>query len=374
MKQKILFSVLLILTIAAGLKFTSLTSSIISKNDDNNTVISKDDIKSDAVYINSSDTFSFEPYSIVEKESAVPLITYDKPVGKIYMSDIINELFVYYSSYSELTAFNRPAGKSLTDSVMVDKYDLAYTEKFAYYNNNGDLRYVDFIITTYSFELVYLNFYDDTNIQLSGSDIEKGVSNAEEYLYDFADSLNNIDVVSWLFADPLKYDELDEDIWSSKEWSDYYEKYEINDEDHPDRNSVKNSLHTTISAVSDYIYSNESAEKADPYSRFFRHFSLPSVISYRFWSKLPEGEEFTDEYGIYHDSVEAWMNITGTENIIYALNTPSSEDNDALKITEYSALKGRIYQVVSTQYKKRLIIIFNPKTQLVEGIFSDITW
>lgn len=374
MKQKILFSVLLILTIAAGLKFTSLTSSIISKNDDNNTVISKDDIKSDAVYINSSDTFSFEPYSIVEKESAVPLITYDKPVGKIYMSDIINELFVYYSSYSELTAFNSPAGKSLTDSVMVDKYDLAYTEKFAYYNNNGDLRYVDFIITTYSFELVYLNFYDDTNIQLSGSDIEKGVSNAEEYLYDFADSLNNVDVISWLFADPLKYDELDEDLWSSKEWSDYYEKYEINDDDHPDRDSVKNSLHTTISAVSDYIYSNESAEKADPYSRFFRHFSLPSVISYRFWSKLPEGEEFTDEYGIYHDSVEAWMNITGTENIIYALNTPSSEDNDALKITEYSALKGRIYQVVSTQYKKRLIIIFNPKTQLVEGIFSDITW
>ena len=82
--------------------------------------VSREDIKSDALYINSTDTFSFAPFPMIDEKTAVPLRSNDKVIGKLHLSDIINTLFTFYCSYSEDTAFIKPVGKSLTDSVMID--------------------------------------------------------------------------------------------------------------------------------------------------------------------------------------------------------------------------------------------------------------
>ena len=127
---------------------------------------------------------------------------------------------------------------------------------FAYYNNYGHIRYADFIFTEYNFSIIYLNFYDDTDIQLSGSDIEKAVINAGEYYENFSEGIKNHEITSWIFAEPFTIGGADELEWNA-EWSDLTEEYMIYDVMYSDRDEVKYSLENMLKTASYNIYSSD---------------------------------------------------------------------------------------------------------------------
>ncbi len=369
MRNTIIFTTILIIAIAAGLKLTSVTNRILSKNDDRSTIIDRDDIKSDAVYITPSDNSNFDPFSIIETDTAVPLNYNNSNSGKLFSSDIVETIFRHSSRYSHYTEFARPADKDFQACLYIDSNGMIYVQKYAYYNNYGDLRYVDLIIEDGFFQIIYINFYDDNELKSNSSEIEEAVTNMESYLSSFYDNLANYEPNAWISGIEIPIQEYGEGI-------NIDEKYGIplrssmSDEKFTDRTEAKNALDEEFINITDQIYSDEDYTIPNPYSQFIRHLSIPSLIDY-----LYPYTYYTDEgEAVYTDQ---YVYMSGISNIVYDICYQDTYRNNSIKPSKYFVKNGRIYQVIRENNSDLFIIIYNPVTQLPEGYlynYADEIW
>ncbi|NLT08183.1 MAG: hypothetical protein GXY08_01595 [Ruminococcus sp.] len=364
MRHTILFTAIILIAIAVGLKLTSVTSSILSKNDNSNTIVERDDIKSDAVYITPTDYSNFDPFSIVEKDDAVPLTYRDDTHGKLLSSDIVEALFKFYSSYSHYTEFSRSADNDLQECMYIDNNGKIYVQKYAYYNNYGDLRYFD-LITNYDFQIIFINFYDDTELKSDSSEIEEAVTNMESYLASLSDNISNFDVYSWISGLDIPFSAYSEDIDIEAEYGTPL-TIELYDDDYDDRIEAKNALEKELDSLKDLIYSNADYKIPDPYSQFFRHLSLPLLINYAYPNPYysPESD---DEFELSL----AYSYFLGASSAIFYLSDLNSYYSSSLQQSKFFVKDGRIYQAIRKDNLDVLTIIYNPVNRLPEGFLYD---
>lgn len=348
MKYKIIFTLLLTLIIAVGIKGIDIAGYFFSDNSLEETVISRDSVKSSAVYIASPDEISFNPMEIIETgddpdnyiEPQYPSIT----SGKHVCAAILEAL----SSYSRQTQYASAVNYGIYSSLKYSRNDYFYLDKYEYFNPDGELRYLDCIITPTDYRIVYINFYSDKEYDLNADDISKGLKKFQENSGDFyldADLSDN------------KYAKIIESLFFSGETVEslpnaYKEAFEFFD------------------SVSGY------GNIRNPVEYFwFRSFVINTVP---FFDKSFYDPDVYEEYDFDQDMYATPAYGTGyIIEIIDCLSATQDESEFTDTFTtnaEYVAYNGRIYQTFKLDgiyyYTDTVIVIYNIEEEIIEGFYA----
>lgn len=374
MKSKILFTFLIIAIVIIGLNGTDIANRIFGISDVEQTAVSKNSIKTDAVYISSYDEISFDPMKIIDYPSRQS--TFINPSRDIVfgfsslspftMSDMLEILIQNISLYSDKTTYAEPADMDISKMTYVDSHDYFFIEKHKYYNTKHEERYVDMILDGSSFEIIYLNFYDDTKYNPTSAQVQKGISRLQEYSNAYFDSINEYhDIDNWIFHSyDVQHGYIDEEpvfhfdatIFEAKEILAAY----------------------ISSACRNANTASKISGGSNPVIKFFMNVTAPSLITFE--DEIAYGEKFYDNinydapfittfqvlnsYNLFYDVIYSGASsyANGEYDIKYGSSSPY--DN-----AEYAPYNGRIYQTIKTNNLEKFVIIYNIVTNEIEGFY-----
>lgn len=346
MKHNIIFSVHIIIVIFIGLLGSYATQTFLKDNSYEETTFPKSSNSSDAVYLSAQEENPFDIMSFVDTDTLAPLNTYnDIYIGEVRLTELVEIFFKYLSRYSEETAFSAPADKKISESIFIDDKRNILIKEFKYYNPLGELRCFDFLYNAPNSELVYINFYDNKKSQLKGSEIEKSLNRMDSYVSGFVEGLRNE------FSDYDFYGYLSNMLDNNDTPDLFIDCGSQNKEEQ--LNKWNNSLSSLTSVTS---YENNS-DIDNPLLLFLVHFAIPSSI-----------EMMNYQY----------MSVFFTNNIIYKLENRYYEEVTYGNIettdpfhTTYASYNGRIYQTLQLYGRNKVTIIYNLKSNIVEGLISE---
>ena len=374
MKSKILFTFLIIAIVIIGLNGTDIANRIFGISDVEQTAVSKNSIKTDAVYISSYDEISFDPMKIIDypsRQSTFIIASEDILFGTsssspFTMSDMIEMLIQNISLYSDKTAYAEPADMDISKMIYVDSNGYFFVQKHKYYNNKHEERYVDMILDGSSFEIIYLNFYDDTKYNPTSAQVQKGISRLQEYSNAYFDSINEYhDIDNWIFHSyDVQHGYIDEEpvfhfdatIFEAKEILAAY----------------------ISSACRNANTASKISGGSNPVIKFFMNVTAPSLITFE--DEILYGEKFYDNinydapfittfqvlnsYNLFYDVIYSGTSsyANGEYDIKYGASSPY--DN-----AEYAPYNGRIYQTIKTNNLEKFVIIYNIVTNEIEGFY-----
>lgn len=374
MKSKILFTFLIIAIVIIGLNGTDIANRIFGISDVEQTAVSKNSIKTDAVYISSYDEISFDPMKIIDYPSRQS--TFINPSRDIVfgfsslspftMSDMLEILIQNISLYSDKTTYAEPADMDISKMTYVDSHDYFFIEKHKYYNTKHEERYVDMIFDSSSFEIIYLNFYDDTEYNPTSAQVQKGISRLQEYSNAYFDSINEYhDIDNWIFHSyDVPYGYIDEEpvfhfnatLFEAKEILAAY----------------------ISSACRNANTASKISGGSNPVIKFFMNVTAPSLITFE--DDIAYGEKFygninydapfittfqvLNSYNLFYDVIDSGASsyANGEYDIKYGASSPY--DN-----AEYAPYNGRIYQTIRTNNSEKFVIIYNIVTNEIEGFY-----
>lgn len=366
MKTKFLFTFLLIAIVFIGFNGTNIANRFFGINDIEQTSVSKSSVKSGAIYMSSYNEISFDPMAIIDYPSKKS--TFIDPSRDIVfgfssefpftLSDMIGMLIRHISSYSDKTTYAEPFDMDIEKTVYVDSNDYFFVEKHKYYNPSHEERYVDMILDSKSFSIIYLNFYDDTKYDPTSAQIQKGVSRLQEYSNSYYDSIiKSKDIDNWIFGS-YTIDALNEiyDDAGLQEHPEYYFDATIYE--------AKEILDAQILSVCDHANIAAKVSGAgNPVIKFFMNVTAPSLIMFE--DEVGYGEKF---YGEINDQepFKTTFQLWSTYHLFYDIlyNSSSPYEN-----ADYAHYNGRIYQTINTNDSEKYVIIYNIVTNEIEGFY-----
>ena len=329
-----------------GLLGSYLTQSIVKDNSYEETTFLKSSDSSDAVYLSAPEENPFEVMSFVDADTLAPLNCYnDKYVGEVRLTELVELFFNYLSLYSEETAFSAPVDKKLSQSILIDGKKNIFVNGFKYYNPAGELRCFDLLFNIPNSELVYINFYDNKKSQLKGSEIEKSLNRMDSYVNGFIEVLRN-ELYNYDFFGYLN------NMFDSDAIPDFVIDCTNNDKE--EQLNRWNECMSILTSASSY---KNSSNISNPLTLFLLHFTLTQYIQ-------------TTDY--------SYMNISLSNSIIFKLENRYYEEetygnvntNDPFNTT-YASYNGRIYQTLQLYGRNKVTIIYNLKSNIVEGLISE---
>ncbi|MBQ8348720.1 MAG: hypothetical protein IJY19_03620 [Ruminococcus sp.] len=373
MKSKILFTFLLVAIAIIGFNGTDIANRIFGISDAEQTAVSKNSIKTDAVYISSYDEISFDPMKIIDYPSrkstfinqSEDIVFGFSSSSPFTMSDMIEILIRNISLYSDKTAYAEPADMDISKMIYVDSNGYFFIEKHKYYNTKHEERYVDMIFDSNSFDIIYLNFYDDKEYNPTSAQVQKGISRLQEYSNAYFDSINEYrDIDNWIFHSynvQHGYDE--EPVFHFN--ATLYESKEI--------------LAAYISSVcGNANTASKVSGGSNPVIKFFMNVTAPALVTFE--DDIAYGEKYNgninyDEpfiatiqvlnpYNIFYDVIDSGASsyANGEYDIKYGSSSPYDD-------AEYAPYNGRIYQTIKTNYSEKYVIIYNIVTNEIEGFY-----
>lgn len=352
MRSKILFTFLLIAIVIIGFNGTEIANRIFGSSDVEQTAVSKNSVKTDAVYISSYDEISFDPMKIIDYpiNESEDIVFGSSSLSPFTMSDMLEILIRHISLYSDKTAYAEPADMDISKMMYVDSHDYFFIEKHKYYNAKHEERYVDMIFDSYSFSIIYLNFYDDTKYNPTSAQVQKGISRLQEYSNSYYDSISEYhDIDNWIFHSyTVQHGYTDEDpafhfnatLYEAKE---IFEAYV----------SSACSYANTASKVSG---------GSNPVIKFFMNVTAPSLITFE--DEITYGEKFYGNIN-YDAPFITTFQVSNPYNLFYdVIDSDPPYDN-----AEYASYNGRIYQTIKTNRSEKYVIIYNIVTNEIEGFY-----
>lgn len=368
MRSKILFTFLLIAIVIIGFNGTEIASRIFGISDVEQTVVSKNSMKTDAVYISSYDEISFNPMEVINYPSRKS--TFINPNEDILfgfsssspftMSEMLEILIQFISNYSDKTAYSEPADMDISKMMYVDSNGYYFVEKHKYYNIKHEERYVDLIFDSNSFSIIYLNFYDDTEYNPTSAQVQKGISRLQEYSNSYYDSITEcMDIDNWIH---------------SSYTVDYNYSYSFN----ATQFEAKEILAAYIASVC--RNANTAAKVSggsNPLIKFFMNVTAPALIMFE--DEVAYGEKF---YGNINDAdpFMTTFSVLNSYNSFYDVIYSGSQyefdsgEYDFIRKSpfdnaDYAPYKGRIYQTIKTNESEKYVIIYNIVTNEIEGFY-----
>lgn len=352
--------------IIIGFNGTDITSRIFESSDIEQTAVSKNSVKSNAVYMSSYDKISFDPMDIIDytnKKSTFFDPSEDMLFGSpgsspFTLSDIIGMLIRHISFYSDNTAYAEPVDTDIEKMVYVDSNNYFFVEKHKYYNNVHEERYVDMIFDGNNFSIIYLNFYDDTKYNTTYAQIKKGINRLKEYSNAYYDSV-------------IKYDDINDWIFSSYT-PDYTHEYSVEHNPYHFNTSIpdfyaKETIEAFMSiACSDAETASKISGANNPVIKFFMNVSAPSLITFE--DIVNNGEKLYDD--IYEgDNFSTIFQIWNEYNLFYDSFYSNLSDSQPYNNAEYASYNGRLYQTLNANTGRKYVIIYNIATNEVEGFY-----
>jgi len=340
MKHKIFFTLLLALIVTIGINGVDIAESFFNDQITEETEIPRDASQSKAVYFASPNEISFHPMDIIKTDALYtkPMgINYDNlEKGKKVCSAIVRAL----STYSKTTTYDLPFADNAEQDFKLSSNSYLYLENHMYLNPDGELRYVDCIISVDDYRIVYINFYNSKEYNLDSNDINNSLEKFSSY------SINYDRILDYAYK---IMDEFETTTIHAYNLNELYEAFM-----------------SALSAADFYI---DKLDPINPIEYFWiRSYFLCNV----------EFEQFSIyNYGYDADYEESYFSsITGTrthfeilDNMIASYYGKSIEED-----FEYVAYNGRIYHTINFEeyfyyYCSSLITIYNIEDDIIEGFY-----
>lgn len=366
LKSKILFTVLLISIVIIGFNGTDIANSIFGINDIKQNQIPKSSVKSSAVYMSSYDEISFDPMGITDALSSEPVndepndktnITYGSSSQSPFTLSYALELYIRnVSLYSDKTAYSKPDDSDISKEIYVDSNGYFFIKKHKYYNIKNEVRYVDMIYSSNSYEIIYLNFYDDAGYSPTSVQIQKGVNRLKEYSELYFNTINDhYDIYSWI------YDSYTHGLDNELAYTD-----ELHFDASLKATPSKEQLELDMSYASQTAgISSSVSGGGNPLVRFFKYVLAPSLITFTDYDQY----DFPSYGEVEYDaSLTAVYQLFSPHNIFYNIMDQPLLDN-----ADYASYNGRIYLSMKNNYIERYVIIYNIAKNEIEGFFVKPT-
>lgn len=346
MKYKITFILLLTLIVAIGINGIDIAGYFFSDDSLEETVIDRDSVKSNAVYIASPDEISFNPMEIIENVDPETQYDVQSYESVVYGKKVCTAMLEALSGYYDKAEYYSPVGKSIEESICMSSNGYFYLDGYKYLNSEGEARLLDCIISTEDYRIIYINFYSDTEYTPEANDISEGLNKFREYSEKFYANIDDSENIIPPAVDEYYISLMDDEPTYVYTLSDIYkELYQI--------------------FKSEAKISNQS----NPVEYFWIYSILLSNIYFR------------DIATVYYDNsdyVEEFYEISayGALYIIDCISTIFYEIGDSFITddTEYVAYNGRIYQTIKFNnlyyYSDTLIVIYNINENIVEGFYA----
>lgn len=342
MKHKIAFVTLLTLIIAVGISGVNIAGYFFSDSSLEEAVIDRDSVKSNAIYISSPDEISFNPMGIIEINDAsstedLGSWTYDNVVNaKLVCGTIIESL----SGYSEQAEFASPLTNDINNALRLSQNNYFYLDGYKYLNPQGELRYVDCIISPVDYRIIYINFYSSKEYSPNSDDISKGLKNFQKNSEEFYLSINNL------------YDNKTAALLDS---------FEL-------RNNTVETLPEAYKEAFGYFDSI-----SDGIQNPVEHFWLRSLVLSRvcfYDTSLSSGLDYDENPYLYETPAYGTGYVYELfDTAVYNLGESLFTDS-----IEYIAYDGRIYQTIDFHdiyyYTNTLVVIYNIEEEIVEGFYA----
>ena len=274
-----------------------------------------------AVYISGEET-GFHPMGLIENSSSsISSIYYEFPNS--YYSDISSALVTAISHYDIRCQLTPDEGKNLISALNL-KNGYIYAEKFRYTNIRNETRFLDCILTTSDFRIVYLRFYsDENNIQLSEEATEAALEEFDNQSRQFYYSLSTLD--STIYNTLVEDGRFIDNLWDIGNLNYIY-------------NTCYDSFLTTYKIISEYIAAEDNINM----------FWIPPA--YFYYTTLNFNEHYTSAAAVRHIC----------DKIMYASN---------ISEPEYTFYQGSIFQSIFFD-RSELITIYNARDKYIEGFYA----
>lgn len=343
---------MLTLIVAVGINGIDIAGYFFSDDSLEETVIDRDSVKSNAVYIASPDEISFNPMEIIKTGDISTYYAEEYYASVAYGKKICSAMLEALSGYYDKAEYSSPISKSIEESISLSDNGYYYLDGYKYLNSQGDIRYLDCILNTGDYRIIYINFYSDAEYTLETNDINDGLNKFREYSEKFYTDLDSTEnkIPAAVHEYILSFmDTVSADVYTltdSYTLSDRYkELYEIFN--------------------SEAQISNQS----NPVEYFWIYSVLLSNIYFR---------DYSASYYVDSEYVEEFYEASalGVQYIIENVSTVSHEVGDSFITddTEYVAYNGRIYQTIKFNdlyyYTDTLIVIYNINENIVEGFYA----
>lgn len=345
MKYKIAFILILTLIVAVGINGIDIAGYFFSDDSLEETVIDRNSVKSNAVYIASPDEISFNPMETIETGNNSAYYETQSYSSVVYGKKVCTAILEALSGYYDKAEYYSPIDKSIEESICLSSNGYFYLDGYRYLNSEGDTRLLDCIICSGNYRIIYINFYSDSEYTTETNDISEGLNKFREYSEKFYTNLENIENEIPLTVHEYYYSLMDADPMYVYMLSDIYrELYQI------------------------FKSESEISNQSNPVEYFWIYSTLISQIYFR---------DIATAYYDNSDYVEEFYEISvyGVQYIIENILTVFYETGDSFITddTEYVAYNGRIYQTIKFNdihyYFNTLIVIYNISENIVEGFY-----
>ncbi|MDO4863585.1 MAG: hypothetical protein Q4A05_05385 [Ruminococcus sp.] len=332
MKHNAIFVVLTALILALGFYGADIIGHFFPSDTAEEAVIPRDSSNTNAIYLK-EEKQKFNPMSIVAKSSQSVYMNENSEVRSLTAAMITAMARQNKESY-----IFQPVGNALDKSLKFDKNGYIYVEKWQYLNSDSETRCLDCIVWTNDLSIVYIRFYSDEVVQLSGSEMNAGLDRLDRFSSQFY---------------PYESDS-------------YYTLQQIKDEQIQSFGSVKDDAPMWDGDLTDMVHIGEQ------------------------WSAIDIIPYVTRKYEAYNDAarerlgspdnplVGYWMSQLSFCDII---TSHSTYVVGASKVTDlfmsqlgiwvkpsYSAKDGIIYQTMNLSGHE-LTVIYNVRDDVIEGYF-----
>lgn len=344
-KHKIVFIILLALIIFIGINGVNITEHFLDNTSFNESVIARDSVKSNAIYIASPDEISFDPMETIETGDNSTYYDVQSYSSVVYDKKVCTAILEALSGYYDKAEYYSPIDKSIEESICLSTNGYFYLDGYRYLNSEGDTRLLDCIISSGNYRIIYINFYSDSEYTTETNDISEGLNKFREYSEKFYSNLEYIENEIPLAVNEYNYSLMDTDPVYVYMLSDIYkELYQI------------------------FKSESEISNQSNPVEYFWVYSALLSQIYFRdIGTAYYDNSDYVEEF--YENSVYGVQYIM--ENILtvfYEIGDSFITDD-----TEYVAYNGRIYQTIKFNdihyYFNTLIVIYNISENIVEGFY-----
>lgn len=354
MKSRIIFTILLLLIVFAGLKGSAITEKLLTSDDTEASVITKDSVNSGYIFITSDYKAPFDPFSqFGDSDTIVNSTDFDlHSYGNCPISEFFFLILQELSQYDEDAAMD--VSQPHSGNVYFDGDQYLYTKKFEYHNYKGETRYADMILDIFDNGITYLNFYTDKQYSPSLSELQNGVEKMKDITGQLETDLKETSIYrSYTSYGDEEYDESYNETDSFEE--NLYEELDLSDPSDDVYKIIENALDLRADWFFEKYSDINSLEKLLGLSQYF------STLSFRY--------SVSEDNILYADpdnTAYCWLNLT--TNLFYTIIERLASTGSIINDSTYSAFNGRIYQKTFSDYQD-FYIIYNPVTDTVEGVF-----
>ena len=322
MKHTMIFAVLLCMILSLGYFSVDLSDRLIKDPHPENITVERNGQDKDTILLSTAET-GFDPMNILGR----PIERNSSAIK--YECNIAAAIIAGMSFVDDPTAYNYGAVRDLPSAIRVSSNDYLFVRHYEYYNFNEDIRYVDCIITRYTFNVIYIRFYspDDSEPlpEQVSAELEQISNNADNFFSSRHEINSTIDDVMQKMYDEFYYEDYNGTVFFAEEAN-----YEL--------------LCENYSIVCEYL--RNFFTDADPLTQFMTWGLGLSRVSFPTYTHYDSG---------YADATQRIF-----DKIVSA---------ETIGESEFTAYKGCIYQ---TTYigKSLLTIIYNASYGGVEGFFA----